>query len=149
MQKITIIICLLIGVMSYGQKIKIKKDVVYINKEITCKIQGDKSVRYSFYLNDLNDSKLLYFKWVLVEYTVQIDGVEVEENIDYFEVYMANDLSTILYEERAVLKFKQHMISNLYNADVIRPNGFNIDNLKTFALKKGKEFSRLRKERLH
>ena len=67
---------------SYGQKVKIAKDVITIDKEEFGKIEDDKAVRGSFYLNDLNDNNLLYFKWVL------------SGSLNYFEIYRADNLDT-------------------------------------------------------
>ncbi len=119
-------------VISYGQKVKIKKGIISINKQEYGKIEDDKSVRGSFYINDLKDSNLLYFKWIAV------DG------LNYYEIYKADDLDNILYEEQAVMGFRKYMVKKLYNAEALTKSGLDLTKLDNLAKKMGKEFSRIR-----
>ncbi len=120
---------------SFGQKVKIKKDVITIDKQEYGIIEDDKSVRGSFYINDLKDHNLLYFKWV------------VSDGLNYYEIYKADDLDYILYEEKAVIGFRKYMVKKLYNAKALTTSGLNPDKLNDLAKKIGKEFSRIRNRR--
>ncbi len=134
--KITLAILFLsVVTISYGQKVKIKKSIITIDSEQYGKIEDDKSVRGSFYLNDLNDNNLLYFKWV------------VSGSLNYYEIYKADDLDNILYEEQAVAGFRKYMVKKLYNAKALIISGINNEKLNNFAKKIGKEFSRVRENR--
>ena len=125
----------LLTAISYGQKVKIKKNIITINKEEYGKIEDDKSVRGSFYINDLTDNNLLYFKWVTAG------------SLNYYEIYKADDLGNILYEEQAVMGFRKYMVKKLYNAKALIKSGLNPDKLNDLAKKMGKEFSRIRDRR--
>ena len=120
---------------SYGQKVKIKKDVITVDKIEIGKIEDDKSVRGSFYINDLEDNNLLYFKWV------------VSGSFNYYEIYKANDLNNMLYEEQAVMGFRKYMVKKLYNAKALTSSGLDNNKLNDLANKMGKEFSRMRENR--
>ena len=134
--KITLsILFISLATFSYAQKVKIKKDVITINNESFGTIEDDESVRGSFYINDKNEKNLLYFKWV------------VSGTLNYYEIYKADDLDNILFEENAVMGFKKYMVKRLYNAEVLTTDGINNDKLSDFAKKMGKEFTRIRENR--
>ncbi|PWK20883.1 hypothetical protein [Xanthomarina spongicola] len=117
---------------AYGQNIKIKKDVITIDDQLFGIIEDDKSVRGSFYINGTNENNLLYFKWV------------VYGSLNYYEIYEANNLDNILFEENAVMGFKKYMVKRLFNAGVLTPSGIDEDKLSDFSKKMGKEFTRIR-----
>ena len=125
-------IILLVVQFSFGQKIKIKKGDVLIEKQLTCKIEKDDVSRGAFYINSLNDEQLLYLKW--------IDWGE----FGYFETYRASDLDNILFETESTIGFRKWIIKKLYNAKVISTEGLDNSKLISFSKKIGKEFTRKR-----
>ncbi|MGV6830530.1 MAG: hypothetical protein ACWA5P_03080 [bacterium] len=128
----TLLIILAMVQLSFGQKVKIKKNQVTIDKESICRVEKDDVSRGAFYINDLDDENQLYFKW--------IDWGE----FGYFEAYRADDLDEILFETEAGIGYRKWIIKKLYKADVLTAAGIDQEKLDLFSKKIGKEFSRRR-----
>lgn len=132
---LTMTALILLGLSASAQKVKVKGDVAEVDGMAVCLVKDDPSVRGSFYLNALDDTQLLYFRWV-------VDG-----DLNYYEVYDANDLDTILFEELATTGFRKNMVKKLYQAKVISAEGYSREKCSQHASKVGKEFTRKREER--
>jgi len=132
LKSILTILIIAISTISTAQKIKIKKDNVFIDGELLCKFEKDTSTPGSYYLNDLENNNYLYFKWVTAG------------SLNYFEIYKADNLDNILFEENAVAGMKKYMIKKLYNSKIISHSGMNTEKLIIHSKKVGKEFSRKR-----
>lgn len=118
--------------VGYSQKVKIKKGTITIDKVAYGKIEKDDVVRGAFYINNLSDENLLYLKW--------IDWGQY----GYYEIYKADDLQNILFENEAFIGFKKWITKKLYNAKALTVDGIDEEKLNIFANKIGKEFSRKR-----
>ena len=129
---ISSILLLFLTITTSAQKVKIKKGTVSIDKEPTCKVKKDNSVRQSFYINSLDDEELLYLKWV--------DWGQY----GYFEIYKADNLDSILFERPSVIGFRKGILKDLYNAKALSKNGLDEKNLEKISKKFGREFSRKR-----
>ncbi|MFD1063710.1 hypothetical protein ACFQ1Q_10680 [Winogradskyella litorisediminis] len=128
----TLIIMLLISVIVFAQKIKVKKGIASIDKNPICKLQKDDISRGAFYINSLDDEELIYAKW--------IDWGE----FGYFEVYDAKNLDEVLFETEASIGYRKWLIKTLYNGKALTNSGLNEEKLEVIAKKLGREFTRKR-----
>jgi len=119
---------------NYAQELLIKNKTIIIDGFESFEIKKDKAIRNSFYLNAISGKQLLYFRYVYWN----------DNKPSYYEVYNANDMTTILFEEEYRLNFKRYIVKKLHNTEVITALGIDAKKLKIVALKIGKEFSRRR-----
>ncbi|MFK7928753.1 MAG: hypothetical protein AB8H79_11240 [Myxococcota bacterium] len=120
---------------SADSKVQLKKGVVLVDGAELCTIKKDDVRRESFYVVGLDGTELLYFRWIF------------EDDNNYFEVYAASDLTTMLYDQDAFMGHKRWAAEQLYNAGVLTAEGLNEPKLVSFAQKVGKEMTRARAER--
>ncbi|MEZ4795294.1 MAG: hypothetical protein R2773_07470 [Flavobacteriaceae bacterium] len=133
MKKITLILALLLGVnIANSQNVKIKKDIVSVDGEAICMVEKDDVNIASFYINDLENQQLLYFKWV--------DWGQY----GYYEAYKADDLGFVIFETEPDIGFRKRIIKKLFKAKALIKNGLDQSKLDDFSNKMGKEFSRKR-----
>lgn len=116
--------------VSMSQDITVKKDVVAVDGVEICVISDDPSVKGSFYVDDLTGSHLIYFKWIYLG------------DLNYFEIYDADNLDQLMFEEANVSGFKKAMMKKLYNAEVISIDGFDQKAFERHAASIGKGFSK-------
>ena len=128
----TLLVILLTAQVSLAQKVKIKKNIVTINKEAICMVEKDVVNSASFYINDMNNEQLLYLKWVNW-------GPD-----SYYEVYRADDIDNLLFDTDDGVGFRKWIIKKLYNTKVINSDGLDEEKLNQFSKKVGKEFNRSR-----
>lgn len=133
-KKITLLtlVSLFFITIAYSQKVKIKKNVITINKVEYGEIEKDDVSRGAFYINNLAGDNLLYIKW--------IDWGQY----GYFEVYEADNLDLIIFETESGIGYKKWISKKLYTAKVLTTEGINKEKLMQFSKKMGKEFSRKR-----
>lgn len=133
--RVVTVLFILFASVSYGQDVALKNDIFTIDGQRFGEIEDDKSMPGCFYINDTTRTKLLYFKWVAVD------------DLNYFEIYKANDLGLLLFEQLAGTGFKKYMVKKLFNAQVLTGSAVDDQKLSDLAQKMGKEFSRIREER--
>lgn len=136
MRVFTILLLMIISISLFGQKIKVVEGIATIDKVEMCKFQDDPTVRFSFYVNNLKDSNILFFKWI------DWDG----EASGYFEVYKANDLENIYYETWSGLGIKKWIVKSFYESGILTSSGFDNQKLEVYAKKMGREYTRRRNE---
>lgn len=129
---IILLTTLIITQISFGQKVKIKKNIAYVNKEAICIIEKDDVVPGSFYINDLKNERKLYFKWV----NWSVDS--------YFALYKADNLDDILFDTDDGIGFRKWAIKTLYKAKVLIDDGIDEAKLNELTKKMGKEYTRRR-----
>jgi hypothetical protein len=131
MKKAFTLLALLFSMTSgiFAQDVEIKKDAVKIDGETICLISDDKDNRGSFFIDDLTGSHLIYMKWIFYP------------DLNYYEIYDADDLDTPLCEEEAVTGFRKQIMRKLYVAEVISPKGLDQKALTNYADGVGKTFS--------
>lgn len=126
------LIAFLFITVGYSQKVKIKKDIITIDKVEYGKIEKDDVSRGAFYINNLDGDNLLYLKWV--------DWGQY----GYYEIYKADDLDNVLFETESGIGYKKWISKKLYSAKALTTEGINEEKLNQFAKKMGREFSRRR-----
>lgn len=138
MKFIKILFFLLITLSVSAQKVRIKKGVVYVDKKETLRYEKDDISRGAFYINDLEGNELLYVKWIDIKRSYAEYG--------YFEIYKADDLDNVLFEEPSFLGYSKNLIMRLYKSEAISKKGLNNENLHKFSKKIGRNISRQRAE---
>jgi hypothetical protein len=125
--------------ISFAQKVKVKNDIGTVDKVTYCTFVDDEVNRSAFYLYSNNKEEGLYFKLVFWG----------NGNHACYEIYDIHDLSTLLCETEPHINYQKWILEKLVKSKVINTSGIDEEELKIFALKKGKDFSRERAEQLY
>lgn len=120
---------------AFSQEVTIKKDVVSVEGVEICVLSDDPKEKGSFYVDDLTGSHLIYFKWIFAG------------DLNYYEIFDADDLEKVMCEEANVASFKKNMMKKLYNAEVITTDGFDQKAFERHTATVGKEFTRIQEEK--
>ena len=152
MKKILLASMFIVSCFAFGQKVKIKKDIAYVDGKEYVIAKEDRSSESSYTIQNLNHQDLFYLKHVDYKDIKEITGANKDGTVDYYEVYNSN-ITEKLFECAYHVGFFgagnniDTVIINLYNNDVIKSDG-SIDQTKLDLLsrKLGFEFSRKRNE---
>lgn len=107
-----------------GGKVKVKKDVVLVDDTAVATYRADPEARGSFTLVSLDETELLYFRWVTTPF-------------QYMAAYTPDDRETPLFDADADMGFKGLIAKRLVQEGVLRKGGLDADALEAFAKKSG------------
>lgn len=151
MKKI-LLLTLLVSSFAFGQKLKVKKDIAYIDGKEFVKVSEDKVSEENYIISALEGKSLFYLKMnsyndpKYIDYKYNPTGKR-----SYFEV-MSPDLDTIYFETEFSsclmgCGLADDFVKMIYNAEVLNSDGtINNDKLVFLSKKIGFEFSKKREE---
>jgi hypothetical protein len=151
MKKVLLGSMLIVSCFSFGQKIKIKKNIAFVDGKEFVKVIEDPASTDSYSITNLNDKELFYLKIneykdpKEVDYKYNKDG-----SVNYFEV-LSPDFNTIYFESNVggclMCNLTTDFIKNLYFAKIVDENGeINKDKLEILSKKIGFTYSQKRDE---
>jgi hypothetical protein len=152
MKKILLGFALTISCLSFGQKIKVKKDIAFVEGKEFVKITEDPISRHSYNVTSLSGTDLFYLKYNTykdpkeVDYKYNRDG-----SVGYFEV-MSADFNTAYFETHLTgclmgCNITENFIKIIYGGKVVKEDGtLDINKLEVLSKKIGFEYTKKREE---
>lgn len=132
---IMVISMLFLGTIIFGQKVKIIKNEISVNKKLYCYLEkgGSMATHRTYSIQNLDKEELMFLK----SYTILIkEGV--------YEVYFIVTISGTeeTFEVARTFDFKKDFIKGLYKHNVIKNNKINEEGLKLFKREFAGEFKK-------
>ena len=155
MKKVLFFIVIMIASFAFGQKVKTKKDIVFVDGKEFLGAKEDFASNDSYNISSLDGKDLFYLK-----YNHYLDPKEVdykynkEGRVSYFEV-ISPDLNTIYFETDLAsclmgCKIYDNFVKMLYNGKIIGSDGaIDVVKLENLGKKLGFKYAQKREEMSH
>ncbi|WP_343664724.1 hypothetical protein [Chryseobacterium mucoviscidosis] len=152
MKKVLFGLALIIASLTFGQKVKLKKDIASVDGKEYVKVTEDPVSRYSYNVSSLNGNDIFYLKYnnykdpKEVDYKYNRDG-----SVGYFEV-MSADLNTVYFETHLTgclmgCNITDNFIKMIYGGKVVKDDGtLDLNRLEILSKKVGFEYTKKRDE---
>ena len=154
MKKILFSSMLIVSCLAFGQKVKTKKNIVFVDGKEFLKAKEDGISRYSYTISSLDDKELFYLKNIDFKDPKEVD-YKYNQNgaVTYYEV-LSSDLNTSYFESDlqygnplGTTKPYDIFIKILFNGNAINTDGtINQDKLEIISKKLGFKYSKQREE---
>lgn len=150
MKKVLLFTFMIFSFFSFGQKIKFKKDIAFVDGKEYLKSVEDPSSRNSYIISSLDGKELLYLKLNSYNDPTHIDKDNPTGEVIYFEV-MSSDLNTVFFEGNVggclFCNLTYEIVKILYGSNAVKNDGtLDMEKLELLSKKIGFEFSRKRDE---
>jgi len=141
-----------VSCFSFAQKVKVKKEIAYVDGKEYLKVIPDAAARACYNLTSLNGNDLFYLKHNSYNDPMNIDyKTNPNGTVGYFEVLSA-DLNTVYFETHLTgclmgCDRTENVVKMLFASKVIKDDGtIDMDKLGILSKKAGFEYSRKRDE---
>ena len=139
-------------VLGFSQKIKLKNNIIYVDKKEFLKSEEDKIVKGNYTIYSLQGEKLFYIKLNSYKDPKEVDyKYNPDGNVSYYEV-LSPDLSEVFFEVHPAgclmgCYRPEEVIKALYNGNIISSEGrIDFEKLKDISNKIGFEYTKKRSE---
>ena len=150
MKKILFGFAVIVSCLSFGQKVKYKKDLATVDGKDFVIVKKDGASDDNYTISSLQGNDLFYLKLNTYLDSKYINRDNPQGKVHYFEVY-SPDLNTTYFEFDFkfcfMCRFTEGFVKTIYNANVVNTDGsINADKLELLSKKIGFEFSKKRDE---
>ena len=143
---------LIVSCLAFGQKVKIKKDIAYVDGKEYVKVLPDPAARICYNITSLNGNDLFYLKYNTYNDPMQVDyKTNPDGSVGYFEVLSA-DLDTVYFETFLTgclmgCDRRENIVKMLFASKAVKDDGtIDLAKLEILSKKVGFEYSRKRDE---
>ncbi|OCK52471.1 hypothetical protein BA768_11460 [Chryseobacterium sp. CBo1] len=136
MKKILLGALLLVSCFAFGQKVKIKKNIVFVDNKEWLFAEKDNVSDYSIY--DNNKNEIIFIKYIIQDLTSNMIFNNDSNNPNYFRVKFIGTDKTIEIRQLPEDILKVIYKANIFNSDF----SFNLDKLNILVDKYGNDFSK-------
>lgn len=138
MKKVLFGFALIISCLAFSQKLKIKKDIAYIDGKEFVKVSEDPISRNSYTISSLNGNDLFYLRFNNYRDLKEIDRINKDGDVSYFEV-VSPDMNTIYFETNVggclMCNLATDFVKMIYHSKVVNEDG-TVDQQKLEILSK-------------
>ena len=151
MKKVLFFGLMIFTVFAFGQKVKSKKNVVYVDGKEYLNVKEDFASNYSYTITSLDNKDLFYLKYNRYLDTKEVDRYNTDGAVSYFEV-ISPDLNTIYFETDIAgclmgCKAYDNFVKILYNGAIVNQNGdVDFAKLENLSKKLGFKYAQKREE---
>jgi hypothetical protein len=142
---------IVISCLTFGQKIKIKKGIAYVDRKEFVKVVEDPIDTYSYTVSSLGGNDLFYLKFNRYTDPKEIDYKYGRNgNVSYYQVF-SPDINTIYFEagigQCGMCHLAAEFVNMIYHSKVINEDGtINQPKLEILSKKAGFVYTQKREE---